>query len=329
MVCGDDVVLATNTSSIPVTSLAGAAARPENVVGMHFFNPPPLMPLLEVIRADQTADRAVELAAERRRGDGQGRDRRGRRSRLPRQPLRPPVLGRGAAAASGARGHARADRPHLPARRRLPHGPVRADGPGGHRRGLRGRQVVHRALLRRAALAPQPDPGAHGRRRPARAKERARLLRLRRGHAPTGRTIPSRPSPVAARARPSRSSGTGRWRTACASAPAPRASSCARAAPPSWWWTPARARTPRRREAPRCSCSARATSLVGRGEQGAVGFHLLPPLEDARLVELTRLPMTQRFAAEAAEEFFSSSASSPSGSRTRPASCSAGSSASS
>jgi 3-hydroxybutyryl-CoA dehydrogenase len=61
-VCGEDTVLATNTSSIPVTSLAGAAARPENVVGMHFFNPPPLMELLEVIRADQTGDRALELA---------------------------------------------------------------------------------------------------------------------------------------------------------------------------------------------------------------------------------------------------------------------------
>jgi 3-hydroxybutyryl-CoA dehydrogenase len=62
MVCGDDVVLATNTSSIPVTSLASASARPENVVGMHFFNPPPLMPLLEVIRADQSSDEAVERA---------------------------------------------------------------------------------------------------------------------------------------------------------------------------------------------------------------------------------------------------------------------------
>jgi 3-hydroxybutyryl-CoA dehydrogenase len=62
MVCGDDVVLATNTSSIPVTSLASAAARPENVVGMHFFNPPPLMPLLELIRADQSSDEAMELA---------------------------------------------------------------------------------------------------------------------------------------------------------------------------------------------------------------------------------------------------------------------------
>ena len=55
-------MLATNTSSIPVTSLAGAAARPENVVGMHFFNPPPLMRLLEVIRADQTGERAFETA---------------------------------------------------------------------------------------------------------------------------------------------------------------------------------------------------------------------------------------------------------------------------
>jgi 3-hydroxybutyryl-CoA dehydrogenase len=61
-VCGSETVLATNTSSIPVTSLAGAAARPENVVGMHFFNPPPLMELLEVIRADQTSDEALAVA---------------------------------------------------------------------------------------------------------------------------------------------------------------------------------------------------------------------------------------------------------------------------
>jgi 3-hydroxybutyryl-CoA dehydrogenase len=47
-----------------------------------------------------------------------------------------------------------------------------------------------------------------------------------------------------------------------------------------------------------------ATSLVARGEQGAVGFHLLPPLDGAKLVELTRLPTTQSFAREAAEGFF-------------------------
>ena len=63
-VCGEETVLATNTSSIPVTSLAGAAQRPENVVGMHFFNPPPLMRLLEVIRAEQTGDAALELACD-------------------------------------------------------------------------------------------------------------------------------------------------------------------------------------------------------------------------------------------------------------------------
>src|SRR5680860_583466 len=61
-ICGEDAVLATNTSSIPVTSLAGAAARPDNVVGMHFFNPPPLMKLLEVIPAEQTGERALAMA---------------------------------------------------------------------------------------------------------------------------------------------------------------------------------------------------------------------------------------------------------------------------
>src|SRR5215211_6324439 len=57
-----DAVLATNTSSIPVTSLASAAARAERVVGMHFFNPPPLMELVEVIAADQTGEAALSLA---------------------------------------------------------------------------------------------------------------------------------------------------------------------------------------------------------------------------------------------------------------------------
>src|SRR5438876_3793775 len=47
--CDRETILATNTSSLPVTALASAAARPENVVGMHFFNPAPLMELLEVV----------------------------------------------------------------------------------------------------------------------------------------------------------------------------------------------------------------------------------------------------------------------------------------
>ena len=46
---GDDAILASNTSSISITAIAAALARPERLVGMHFFNPAPLMPLVEVI----------------------------------------------------------------------------------------------------------------------------------------------------------------------------------------------------------------------------------------------------------------------------------------
>ena len=57
-----EAVLATNTSSILVTSLASAAARPENVVGMHFFNPAPVMKLVEIIAAQQTGEHALAVA---------------------------------------------------------------------------------------------------------------------------------------------------------------------------------------------------------------------------------------------------------------------------
>jgi 3-hydroxybutyryl-CoA dehydrogenase len=61
-ICADDVVLATNTSSILVSSLASAARHPENVVGMHFFNPPPLMRLLEVVEPVDASERAIAVA---------------------------------------------------------------------------------------------------------------------------------------------------------------------------------------------------------------------------------------------------------------------------
>ena len=51
-----EAVLASNTSSIPITSLAAVTGRPEKVVGMHFFNPVPVLKLVEVIRALQTSD---------------------------------------------------------------------------------------------------------------------------------------------------------------------------------------------------------------------------------------------------------------------------------
>ena len=59
---GEDVILATNTSSLPIAELAAVTRRPERVVGMHFFNPPPVMKLLEIIRALTTSDETVDFA---------------------------------------------------------------------------------------------------------------------------------------------------------------------------------------------------------------------------------------------------------------------------
>ena len=56
----DDCILATNTSSLSVTAIAAAVQKPERVVGIHFFNPAPLMPLVEIIPAVQTAAGLVE-----------------------------------------------------------------------------------------------------------------------------------------------------------------------------------------------------------------------------------------------------------------------------
>lgn len=61
-ICRPDAVLATNTSALSVTEIAAATTRPERVVGMHFFNPAPLMPLVEIVRAELTADEPVETA---------------------------------------------------------------------------------------------------------------------------------------------------------------------------------------------------------------------------------------------------------------------------
>jgi 3-hydroxybutyryl-CoA dehydrogenase len=57
-----DAVLATNTSALSVTAIAAATTTPGRVVGMHFFNPAPLMPLVEIVRGQLTSDETVETA---------------------------------------------------------------------------------------------------------------------------------------------------------------------------------------------------------------------------------------------------------------------------
>jgi 3-hydroxybutyryl-CoA dehydrogenase len=57
-----DTILATNTSALSVTEIASAVSTPERVVGMHFFNPAPLMPLVEIVKAELSSDDAVDTA---------------------------------------------------------------------------------------------------------------------------------------------------------------------------------------------------------------------------------------------------------------------------
>ena len=58
-VCNKDTILASNTSSISITEIAAATNRAENVIGMHFMNPVPIMKLVEVIRGKETSDEAT------------------------------------------------------------------------------------------------------------------------------------------------------------------------------------------------------------------------------------------------------------------------------
>ena len=57
-----EVVLASNTSSIPIADLGAATKRPDRVIGMHFFNPVPLMDLIEIVKSITTSDDTVEFA---------------------------------------------------------------------------------------------------------------------------------------------------------------------------------------------------------------------------------------------------------------------------
>lgn len=65
-ICKEETILATNTSSLSITEIAGATNRPDKVIGMHFFNPAPVMKLIEVVKGIKTSreviDKVVELS---------------------------------------------------------------------------------------------------------------------------------------------------------------------------------------------------------------------------------------------------------------------------
>jgi 3-hydroxybutyryl-CoA dehydrogenase len=304
-ICGPQTVLATNTSSIPVTSLAGAAQRPENVVGMHFFNPPPLMKLLEVIRADQTGERALEVA----RAAGE-------------------AMGKQVILAADGPGFLvnRCGRPFAGEALRLLQERIASHEQidricrmgGGFRMGpfelmdLVGVDVgyaVARSFTELSFGEPRWKPSPIQ----ARMVDAGRLGRKTgRGYYDYTGDGPYRPEdPQPAAAGDAAAAGTlvaivGQGLLADGLRERSRAAGYElrqggpaelvvdaglepAAAPPGG--------------APLLVLCA-GSSLAARGEPGAIGFHLLPPLDECRLVELTRPPTAQRFAAEAAEDFF-------------------------
>jgi len=302
-VCGADAVLATNTSSIPVTSLASAAARPENVVGMHFFNPPPLMDLLEVIRADQTGDGALELAV--RTGEAMGK--------------------RVILAADGPGFLVnRCGRPFAGEGLRLLQERVATAEQidricrmgGGFRMGpfelmdLVGIDVGFEVAKSFAELS-------FGEPRWRPSPIQARMVAAGRLGRKTGRGYYDYPDDGAYRADdpepPARGGGHGAPVAILGQGPlADGLRERARAAGyelreggPAELVVDAGPRPTAELPggAPLLVLCARH-GLAERGEPAAIGFHLLPPLDGSRLVELTRLPGSQSFASDAAETFF-------------------------
>jgi 3-hydroxybutyryl-CoA dehydrogenase len=303
-ICGPEAVLATNTSSIPVTSLAGAAERPENVVGMHFFNPPPLMRLLEVIRADQTGERALAVA--RAAGEAMGKE---------------VIL---AADGPGFIVN-RCGRPFTGEALRLLQERVASHEQidricrmgGGFKMGpfelmdLVGVDVGY-------AVAKSFTELSFGEARWRPSPIQARMVAAGRLGRKTGRGYyeytgegPYRPEDPEPAGAGGAGAGTfvailGDGRVADGLRERARAAGYElREGGPAELVVDAGldpAASPPGGAPLLVLCAA--TSLAARGEPGAIGFHVLPPLDASRLVELTRLPTAGPFAAEAAEDFF-------------------------
>ncbi len=150
-----DAVLATNTSALSVTEIASATEHPERVVGMHFFNPAPVLPLVEIVRAERSSDDAVRIAYD-------WAERAGK------QPVNcrdtPGFI---------------VNRILIPQRRRLADGALRARRPGRHRRARPRVRSAARTARRGPDDAARPARTDAGRGE-ARPQERRRLLQVLR-----------------------------------------------------------------------------------------------------------------------------------------------------
>jgi 3-hydroxybutyryl-CoA dehydrogenase len=302
-ICSADTVLATNTSSIPVTSLAGAAARPENVVGMHFFNPPPLMPLLELIRADQTGERALDVA--RAAGAAMGKqvivaaDGPGFLVNRCARPFSGEAL---RLLQERVAGHDQIDR-------------ICRLG-GGFRMGpfelmdLVGIDVgfeVARSFAELSFGEPRWRPSPIQ----ARMVAAGRLGRKSgrgyydyTGEGPYRPADPEGPAPGGAQGAPVAILGGGPLADGLRERARARGYELREGAPAELVVDAGVEPDPHPPGGAPLLVLCASRSLALRAERSAVGFHMLPPLDTCRLVELTRLPGAPSFAADAAEGFF-------------------------
>jgi 3-hydroxybutyryl-CoA dehydrogenase len=315
-VCSDQTVLATNTSSIPVTALASSARRQEAVVGMHFFNPPPLMRLVEVVAAAQTGDRALAVA-------------RAAAEAMDRQVILagdvPGFLVNRCARPFGAEA-LRLLQERLAAPEQIDRISRLA---GGFRMGpfelmdLVGIDVgldVARSFYERSYGEPRWRPSPLQERLVAAGRLGRKAGRgwYRYGNGPHREEDPPPPAPGGGTGRVVAIEGASsvavelRARAAAAGWDAREPESLHGATPelvldasvPSPAADVAAATVGVGPDGPPAVLLCADRSLAARGQPGAVGFHLLPPLDKVGLVELTRLSSTPDATTSAADDFF-------------------------
>ena len=177
-------ILASNTSSLSITEIGDATLRPEKVVGFHYFYPAAVMPLIEIVRGDETSAGDHRDRAELRPGDQEAADRLRGGPRLRRQP--DPELRRvGDLACAGRAGSIdQGDRRGRRRGQRRSHGPVLPRRPARPRHRLPRRRAPQRVLWR-SFLRPQGH-GKARRRGQARRQDR-RLGLLRQTASPSSR----------------------------------------------------------------------------------------------------------------------------------------------
>jgi 3-hydroxybutyryl-CoA dehydrogenase len=286
--CGEETVLASNTSSLLVTAIAHGVPAPERVVGMHFFNPAPVMRLVEVVAGEHSGERALALA----RATGE-------------------AMSRHVIEAADGPGFLvnRCGRPFSLEAERLVEeriaGPEEVDRicrlGGGFRMGpFELRDLVGVDVSLAVAKSFYEQSFHEPRWRPSQLMVRmvaAGRLGRKCGHGfyryDDGPHRPEDPDPPAPGGGDGAVAIAGDW---------PVAEQLRELARAAGWEVQARAGGPVAVELD----DARAVLRTGGEESDKVGFHALPPLSESRLIELTRGPDTPDAAAQRIERFFTS-----------------------